>query len=585
MKNMYYLLFVLCSLLTGVTYSYASENVANQYYKSIKTEYKVSVELPKTHIPFADEQQVVEIQVDDLKETMEAQEEGSFDKVFTNFTNAAFYTEEGEQLSIPNLNILIKKNANGTFIQMKVPVGTEIKKDVYYFGKMNGSYQMEDLRKQGYEIYITLSAGNDDPMPFVNVSPNNSEEQTIKVDTAPYVEELGEFFGDIFYDQQKYILVNENIEIGEDASISIDELKESGISAQYTDENGLELIVKANTVVEPGKYFFIFDYETEYADPRWYGIENAYINLTSNVTECTIQDIVIESYTPYSDILQEGMADNLKNQLGLELFNKLFTPTRQVSFCFVDAETDELYPLFLIYPATEFVVQVAEENVQIDNKKVRIALYDWNTEKPVEMSVTIYTNLTVKSSAKKIIDGELPATSVESGSEAMEVEISTEDLKFAWDFVNKEYWKAVFTDGATYRLNTENKEFTGLELVYSEEKQVLTITVPAEAELEKGIYYLATADGKDLRDLGYTISIELEIKNGTSINDNEADGTIVVPVAEGIRVTTAAGNIVVYNISGQVVAEKTIEGTDEIRTEKGLYLVRINNEVVKVVVE
>lgn len=584
MKNMYYLLFVLFSLLTGVTNSYASDNVANQYNKSIKTEYKVSVELPKTHIPFADERQVVAIQVDDLKETMEAQEAGSFDKVFTNFTNAAFYTEEGEQLSVPNMSVLIKQNANGTFIEMKVPAGTEIKKDVYYFGKMNGSYQMEDLRTQGYEIYITLSAGNDDPMPFVNVSPNKDEDQTIKIDTAPYVEELGEFYGDIFYDQQKYILVNENIEIGQDASISIDELKKSGISAIYTDENGLEMTVKANTVVEPGKYYFIFDYETEYADPRWYGIENAYINLTSNITECTIQDIVIESYSPYSDIRQEGMADNLKNQLGLDMFNKLFTPTRKISYCFVDAETEELYPLFLIYPETEFVIQVTEEKVQIDNKKVRIALYDWNTEKPVELSVTIYTNLTVKT-AIKIIDGELPATSVESGSEAMEVEISTEDLKFAWDFVNKEYWKAVFTDGATYRLNTENKEFTGLEMVYSEEKQVLTMTVPAEAELEKGIYYLATAEGKDLRDLGYTISIELEIKIGTSINDNEADNTVVVPVAGGIRVTTAAGNVTVYNISGQVVAERAIEGTDEIRTEKGLYLVRINNEVVKVVVE
>ncbi len=584
MKNIYYLLFVFFSLLTGVTNSYASDNVSNQFNKSIKADYKVSVELPKTHIPFADEQQVVEIQVDDLKETMEAQEAGSFDKVFTNFTNAAFYTEEGEQLSIPNMSVLIKKNANGTFIQMKVPVGTEIKKDVYYFGKMNGSYQMEDLRKQGYEIYITLSAGNDDPMPFVNVSPNKDEEQTIKVDIAPYVEELGESFGDIFYDQQKYILVNENIEIDASSPISIDELKKSGVSAQYTEENGLELIVKANTVVEPDKYFFIWDYETEYADPRWYGIENVYINLTSNVTECTIQDIIIESYTPYSDIPQEGMADNLKNQLGLEMFNKLFTPTRQISFCFLDAETDELYPLFLIYPETEFVVQVTEEGVKIDNKKVRISLYDWNTEKPVEMSVTIYTNLTVKT-ATKIIDGELPATSVESGSEDKEVEISTEDLKFEWDFVNKEYWKAVFTDGASYRLNTEDKQFTGLELVYSEEKQVLTMTVSAEAELEKGIYYLATSDGKDLRDSGYIISIQLEIKIGTSINANKADNTIVVPVAGGIRVTTVAGNVVVYNISGQVVAERTIDGTDEIKTEKGFYLVKISNEIVKVVVE
>lgn len=572
------------SAVSGADFSDANYGKSSETaYNTAAEEYKVSAELPATHIPFAEEQQVVDIVVDDLKETMEAQEAGSFNKVFTSFTDAAFFTEEGEQLSVPNMKVLINKNATSTFIEVKIPAGTEIKKDVYYLGKRNSSNVIEDLRVQGYEIYITLSAGNDDPMPFVNIEPNKDEQQVINVDVEPYKTEIGEYFSSVFIDGENYFLVNENTEMDGMSPAPKEDVMQEGISLTYTEAEGLILTAEPNTNVTPGKYFIIWDEGESYTDWRWWGISNAYINLTADITECTAQDIVIESsYTEWSDIVQTGFAASIKEQLGEEQFNSIFSATRQIAYCFVDTETSELYPLLLIYPDTEFVVQVIESGVAIDNRNVYLALFDWNTEKAIEMPIKIYTNLTVKEKVEAI-DGELPATTVESGEEEIVVNISTEDLKFSWDFVDTKYFKAVFTDGASYRLNDEGKADMGLSLVYSESEEALKLTVPANAVMEKTTCYLANAEGGDFRDLGYTISIELEIKQKSSVEKVEAENTVLA-TENGVTVNAESANVEIYNVSGVLVTESLVNGTKDFALTNGLYLVKVGEKTSKVVV-
>ena len=70
------------------------------------------------------------------------------------------------------------------------------------------------------------------------------------------------------------------------------------------------------------------------------------------------------------------------------------------------------------------------------------------------------------------------------------------------------------------------------------------------------------------------------------IESTEAATTSVYAVAGGVQVEAAeTTKVEVYSIAGTMIAEKVISGTSTIALEKGVYIVKAANEVVKVVVK
>ena len=69
----------------------------------------------------------------------------------------------------------------------------------------------------------------------------------------------------------------------------------------------------------------------------------------------------------------------------------------------------------------------------------------------------------------------------------------------------------------------------------------------------------------------------------TGVETAEISGSSVYAVAGGVQIEAAeATNVEVYSIAGTMVAEKVISGTTTIALEKGVYIVKAANEVVKV---
>ncbi|MBP3354240.1 MAG: discoidin domain-containing protein [Bacteroidales bacterium] len=72
----------------------------------------------------------------------------------------------------------------------------------------------------------------------------------------------------------------------------------------------------------------------------------------------------------------------------------------------------------------------------------------------------------------------------------------------------------------------------------------------------------------------------------TGVATAEATETSIYAVAGGVQVEVSEATAVeVYSIAGTIVAEKVISGTTTIALEKGVYIVKAANEVVKVVVK
>ncbi|MBP3353703.1 MAG: T9SS type A sorting domain-containing protein, partial [Bacteroidales bacterium] len=72
----------------------------------------------------------------------------------------------------------------------------------------------------------------------------------------------------------------------------------------------------------------------------------------------------------------------------------------------------------------------------------------------------------------------------------------------------------------------------------------------------------------------------------TGVATAEATETSIYAVAGGVQVEVAEATAVeVYSIAGTIVAEKVITGTTTIALEKGVYIVKAANEVVKVIVK
>jgi len=72
----------------------------------------------------------------------------------------------------------------------------------------------------------------------------------------------------------------------------------------------------------------------------------------------------------------------------------------------------------------------------------------------------------------------------------------------------------------------------------------------------------------------------------TSINPINNDNIIIQSLSNGISIETKEPTLVsVFNLSGQKVSESLINGNSQINLEKGIYIVRVNNESQKIIVK
>jgi hypothetical protein len=75
-------------------------------------------------------------------------------------------------------------------------------------------------------------------------------------------------------------------------------------------------------------------------------------------------------------------------------------------------------------------------------------------------------------------------------------------------------------------------------------------------------------------------------EDATAINLISKDNILINPISNGISIETKdVTPISVYNISGQKVYQSIINGNTEINLNKGVYIVRVNNESQKVIVK
>jgi hypothetical protein len=75
-------------------------------------------------------------------------------------------------------------------------------------------------------------------------------------------------------------------------------------------------------------------------------------------------------------------------------------------------------------------------------------------------------------------------------------------------------------------------------------------------------------------------------ENGTAITQIGNDNIIVKPVSNGIVIETKEKTPVsVFNLSGQKIYQSVLNGNTEIRLDKGVYIVRVNNESEKIIVK
>ena len=98
--------------------------------------YVASAELPATHFPLSESSQTVVIPMDNVKEALNAIEEGLYDQVFPAYTTIYFFNEDGEELNVPSSSpfggsgLTAYTTAEG--ISVRVQAGVEFPQAVYH---------------------------------------------------------------------------------------------------------------------------------------------------------------------------------------------------------------------------------------------------------------------------------------------------------------------------------------------------------------------------------------------------------------------------------------------------------------------
>lgn len=543
--------------------------------KAVTKEYTVTATLPKTEIQPSDKTQNISIDMTNVVNALNSVEEGLYDKVFPAYTTVYLFDEDGKEST---LGLTCYTSTQKT-LNVRIPANTKFPEQTLYLGKLNVETSAhEDLRvTSGYSFSLTISAGS--LMPEITLTKSDAE-QTVDVALEGFMATAGELFQEVFIDNSNFVLLYENGDILE------------GISLYYSETNGLKLTAEANTEVSLNKYYLAADFgEGEYADFRQYGIE-LYITLaieSPRQEEYDAEDIVVDEYSIFKPVMIDGYAAKLKNMMGDSYFNEVFkTPG---TYVFIDSETDNMINgITLNYnkidqTEAEFSLIVSEEIENIENKNVYLAEYDWNTESSIDLKVKIKLCLTVKGHTTSMVEGSLPDTHLQYSDEEQTVDISTESLEKQWNYENPSYVPEVFKDGNQYMFISENGEYMPeIEMIYSSEKQVLTAKVYAGTEVPEGDYYLFNVETmQDFRELGYSVKINLSVSKTSSI-EKETEAYRLTVVENGISIEAYSTEVRIYQLTGEILTQKYINGTTEIKLDKGVYIVSVNGKAQKIVV-
>lgn len=583
MKHTYFLLIAIMLFMGSVSANaadYSSYNKALTKAAAITmpASKATAAEIPNITMQQSDQDQTVEVDLSYYKETIE---ENTFNEVF--ISNSSYILLDEEGAAVEGVTLLYNE---ASVLEMTVSANTTVKEAKYYLGQDFGGGEILDFRWYGIEISLYLSVTGDGEttmiegtLPATSVQ-YSEEDQTVEISLAALKAEWDaidtSYFGKVFAEGKTYMMQTADKDFVPDVEMTYSPAKQSLIATVF------------GGVLVPLDTYYLMDGDSR-QDYRDLGFE---VSITFSVKEPApayqAEDIVIEAYTAYNPTFIEGYADKMKELLGEELFNQTFE--QRGSYVFVDTETGEkINNVTLMYSRNddqvyEFNVLVSADNVSVENRNVMLYKYDWNIEDKVELPVDITLNLTIKQAEIKLVEGTLPDTKVIFTQDDNSFEISTAALKEAWDFENPEYYNTVFVQDDVYLLGTEDAEtLLDLDMVYDPEKEALTGNVYSETP--EGTYYLMSLMRGDLRTLGYSVSIVFSATEGVGIQSSEAETAKVSTTTGAIIIEGDADNVTVYRPDGCIEATTSVNGTETISLDKGLYIVRVDDKVHKVIVK
>ena len=546
-------------------------------------EYTANAELPATHFPMSSSTQRITIPMDNVRTALEAVESGLYDQLFPSYTTIYFINEAGEELTVPNAwggnGLSAYTTADG--LSVSVPANTQFDKEVFHLGKLNiSTSEHEDLRDQGYNFTIQLSAG--ETMPVVTVQSDASESMVEYInDLTPFEDAAGDRYDEIFANGSEYVLLDENGEALE------------GVSAYYNSFGGFYLQIAAGTSVAKGNYYLAtVNDDGSYTDWRDEGI-TIYIVLTVDaplLSEYEAEPIVVEDYDVYAPQTIEGYAESMMSLLGENLFNSTFSSGNTYKFRVV--ETGEVVDGVSLNLRTGtddeyyFEMLISSESVSVDNERVQLTGFDWNIGEEgaaVDLDIDIYLNLTI--AARTLVTGTLPETHLLFTGESATGTISLADLKADWDSQDPSYFTDVFADGNAYALYDAAYNTPNVEMYYSEEQNALEVTCYDSTVDENTYYLLDLQTYMPLNSMGYEVSIVFSVEDATSIDTQTGNGLRVIGNDGLLTVETPSPTTAcIYNLSGQQVATANVDGTARISLPAGIYLVRAGETVCKAIV-
>ena len=140
-----------------------------------------------------------------------------------------------------------------------------------------------------------------------------------------------------------------------------------------------------------------------------------------------------------------------------------------------------------------------------------------------------------------------------------------------------------FGDMAVARLDNTEEQYSGTDaLVVLGNGKTASVTVDGGKDAATGKYevkFATTVDGQ-LYNIVFTTD-----DSSSSVNDVEASGAAVRGAEGAIVVEGFAGRVNVYTVDGRLAASAQIDGEATITVAAGLYVVRVGEKAVKVVVK
>ena len=507
--------------------------------------YVASAELPATHFPLSESSQTVVIPMDNVKEALNAIEEGLYDQVFPAYTTIYFFDEDGEELNVPSSSpfggsgLTAYTTAEG--ISVRVQAGVEFPQAVYHLGKMNNSTaEHEDLRVTAqYDFTILLSAGDSSEEPagdYVASAelpathfPLSESSQTVVI-PMDNVKEALNAIEEGLYDQvfPAYTTIYFFDENGEELFVpSSSPFGGSGLTA-YTTAEGISVRVAAGTEFPQAVYHLgkMNNSTAEHEDLRVTEQYNFTIQLSAGDTgEEPEGDYVASAelpatHFPMSDNAQTIVIpmDNVKealNSIEEGLYDQVFPAYTNVYFFNEAGEelvvtTSVLSNLSAYTTADGLTVRVPAET-EFDKAVYHLGKLNLETGEHEDLRLTEQYNFTIELSAGEI----MPVVTAQSDAEES-IMASVDDITPLREAAGERVDEVFPSTGAEFVLLDENSEVVeGVTATYNTFNG-LYLTIRANTVVARGHYYLATVqeDGShlDWREEGLELYLVLTVE-------------------------------------------------------------------------